>query len=92
MDCARFGVVRAVYNAFHPRVQERARAHGAWLNCSKEFAVSQTMVTQMRGGLAKGHDLSVGGGVGVSDVAVPASTNNSSLVNDYCAYRYLARF
>jgi hypothetical protein len=90
MDCARFGVVRAIYDAFHSRVHHRARAHWTRLNCNKQFAVSQAMVTQVSSGLAKGDDFSVGGGVGVGDVAVPASADNLSPVNNDCAYGDLA--
>lgn len=92
LDRARFGIVRAIYHAFHPRVHQRARAHGTRLNCSKEFAFSQTMVTQTRSSLAEGDDFSVGSRVGVSDVSVPSSADNLSRVNDDCAYGDFASF
>ena len=92
VDCARFGIVCAIYDAFHPGVNQCAGAHGARLNCSKEFAVSQTMVTQVRSGLAESDDFSVGRGIGVGDVAVPASADNFSRANNDCAYGDFARF
>src|ERR1700731_4803499 len=90
--CARFGIIRAINDAFHPRVYQRARAHRARLNCNKELAVSQTMITQVRGGLAKGNDFSVGGGIGVGDVTIPTSADNFSSEDDDSAYGNLVRF
>jgi len=92
LDRARFEIVRAIYHAFHPRVHQSARAHGTRLNCNKEFAVSETMITQVRSGLAEGDDFSVGSGVGVSDVSVPTSADNFTRVNDDCAYGDFAGF
>jgi len=92
VDCARFGIVCAIYDAFHPGMHQCAGAHGARLNCNKEFAVSQAMVTQVRSGLAEGDDFSVGSRVGVSDIAVPTSADNFPGVNNDCAYGDFARF
>jgi hypothetical protein len=50
------------------------------------------MITQVRGGLAKRDDFSVSRGIGVGDVAVPASADNLSPANNDCAYGDLARF
>ena len=92
VDCTCFGIIRAINDAFHPRVHQRARAHRARLNCNKELTVSKTMITQVRSGLAKGNDFGVGGGIGVNDVAVPTSANNFSRVNNDGAYGNLTRF
>jgi hypothetical protein len=92
MDCARFRIVRAVYQAFHSGMHQRACAHGAWFNCSKELAVSQAMVAEVGTGLAKGNNFGVGGGIGVGEVAIPASTNDLAGMNHDRADGDLAGF
>jgi hypothetical protein len=44
------------------------------------------MVAEVFGGVAQGDDLSVGGGVGVGQVAIPSAADDFVLVNDYCSY------
>jgi len=40
----------------------RSRAHGARLNCGKQFAVAKAMVAEVSSRLAQGHDFSMSGG------------------------------
>jgi len=92
MDCTRFRIVCTVYQAFNPSMHQCSCAHGTRLNCSKELTVSQAMVTQVRTRLSKSDNLSVGGGIGVGEVAIPASANNFAVADDDRAYGDLARF
>ena len=92
MDCARCRIVRAVYHAFHAGMHQGARAHGTRLNCNKQLAVSQAVITQVCSGLAKGDDFGVSGGIEIGDIAIPASTDDLSRVDDDRAYGDLARF
>src|SRR5271170_411714 len=92
MDCACFRVVRAVNQAFQPRMHQRTCTHGARFNCSKELAVSQAVVTEVCTGLAQSDNFGVGSGVGVGQVAIPASTDDLAGTNYDRSHRDLARF
>jgi hypothetical protein len=92
MDCARFWIVSAVYQAFYPCMHQSTCAHGAGLNRGKQFAISQAVVAQVRAGLAEGNNFGVGGGVGVGDIAIPASTYDLAGMHDHCADWNFARF
>jgi hypothetical protein len=76
MDRARLGIVGAINQAFQPGVYQRTGAHGAGLNCNKQFAVFQAMVTRGTTRLSKRDDLGVGGGIGVGKIPVPASPDD----------------
>ena len=73
-------------------MHERAGAHSARLNCSKQGAVFQSVVTNIGTGFAQSDDLGVGRGIGAADVAVPSASYDPVFVNDYCAYRDFASF
>src|ERR1700679_404206 len=90
MDRTRFGIVRAVDQALDAGMQQGARTHGARFNCSKQLAVSKTVVAEGGARLAQGDDFRVGGGFEVVDVAVPSSTDDASLADDNCADRHLS--
>src|SRR5579864_7176254 len=92
MDCARLRIVRAVYYAFHPGMHQSACAHCTRLNGYKKLAIPKAVVTQVRTGLAKSDDFSVGGGIGVCKIAIPAATDDRSRVNDDDAHGDFARF
>jgi len=82
---AGFGVVRAVNQAPNAGVNQRARAHRARLNCSKQIAVSQAMVADRGTRFAQGNHLGVSGRVGIGDVAIESMANDLAIVNDHCA-------
>lgn len=91
MDCSGLGVVRAVYESADAGVNERARTHGARLNCSKELAVAETVVTEVLTGFAEGNDFGVSGRVVVGEVAIPAAPDDAIAVHDDGSYRHLPR-
>src|ERR1700756_4331461 len=72
-----FRVIGAIHQAADARMNQGAGAHGARFNCSKQFAVFQTVVTNRGTGFAQCHDLGVSRGVGVCDVAVPSAAHDS---------------
>jgi hypothetical protein len=92
MHCTRFWIVSAIHQALDPRVKQRPSAHSARLNCNKQFAAFQTIVTNVRTGLAEGDDFGVGGGIGIGDAAVEAAAYDASLADDDGADWDLARF
>ncbi len=61
MDRACLRVVGTVYQAADAGMNGRSRAHGARLNCSKQFAVAESVITEVSSRLAQCHDFSVGG-------------------------------
>jgi len=92
MDGPRFRVVRPVHYALDPGMHQGSCAHRARLNCSKELAVSQTVVTQVRASLAKGNDFSVGRGIGVGKIAIPASADDLASMDHDSTHGNFARF
>ena len=91
-DGACFRVIRAVDQAFQPGMNQRARAHGARFNCSKQFAAFQAMVAEGGTGFAQGDDLGMGGGIGVGEIAVAAASDDFAVANDHRADRNFTRF
>ena len=59
MDRACFGIVGAVDQAFQPCVDYCAGTHGAWLDCRKQIALFQTVVSNRRTGVTQRHHLGV---------------------------------
>jgi len=64
-----------------------AGAHGARFNGYKQFAVHEAVVVDVRSGTAKGNDLGVSCGIGISENAIPTSANDLVLEDDYRADR-----
>ena len=90
MDGARFGVVGAVNQALNPRMYQRAGAHRARLNCNKQLALAQTMVTDMSTSFSKRKNLGVSSGIGVGDVAVASAAHDALITNHNRANRNFA--
>ncbi len=75
MDGPCLRIVGTVHQAADARMNCRSRAHGARLNCSKQFAVAQPVVTDVSSRLAQGHNLSMGRWIVVGEVAIPSSSH-----------------
>ena len=88
---ARLGVVRTIYQAAHASVHQRARAHGARLNCNKQFAVAQTVVTNGLTRLAQGNNFRVSSGIVIGQIAVPSAADNRTIADDDRAYWHFVR-
>jgi hypothetical protein len=74
MDCAGLRVIGTVHQAADAGMNCRSRAHSARLNCSKQLAVDEAVVTDVSSRFAQRHDFGVSGGVVVGQIAIPASS------------------
>jgi hypothetical protein len=91
VDRTRLGIIGAVDQASYPRVDQGTRAHGARLNCSKQLAVSEAMVTNDSTRFAQGHDLGMGGWIMAGEIAIPASGDDPAVADNDCAHGDFAR-
>lgn len=87
---ARLGVISAVNQAPDPRVDQSAGAHGARLNCSKQVALTQTVIPQQRARLPESDDLGVSRRIVSTQVLIPSSANHLPRVYYDGADRHLA--
>jgi len=86
MNGAGFRVVRSVYETRDTGVNCGSRAHRARFNCSKQFAVAKAVITEVSSGLAQGDNFGVRGGIGIGQVAVPASPDDAAGVDNDGSY------
>src|ERR1700732_1027219 len=61
MDGASLRVIRTIHQRATARIYSRSRAHGAGLNCSKQSAVDEPVVTDVSSCFTQRHDLSMSG-------------------------------
>jgi len=92
MDGACLRVVGTVHQAADAGMHCRSRAHGARLNCSKQFAVPESVVTEVSSRLAQRHDFSMSGWIGVGEVAIPSSSNHAPFAHHDRSHRHFTRF
>src|SRR5258707_7349831 len=85
MHCARFRIVRTVYQALDARMYKRSGTHGTRFTCSNQLALRQTMVAESGSCCAQSDDLSVGRWIGIGDVAIPSPANDAAFADNYCA-------
>jgi hypothetical protein len=85
-------VVRAVHQAFQPGVNHGASAHSAWFDCSKQLAVSQTMIAEGGTGFPQSNDLRVRSGIGIGQVPVPTAADELSGGDDNGSHGHLPGF
>lgn len=85
-------IIRAVDQAFDAGMYHSAGAHGTRLNCNKEIAISQAMVTNRRTCVSQRNHFRVSGGIAIGDVAVPAAADDVSIAYNDCAYGNLVHF
>jgi|HubBroStandDraft_6_1064221.scaffolds.fasta_scaffold242716_2 hypothetical protein len=90
MDAACLRVIGTVHQAAEAGVNCRSRTHGARLNCSKQFAVDEPVVTDVSSRLAQRHDFSVSGWIAVGEVAIPSSSNHAPLAHRDRTHRHFA--
>ena len=91
MDGSCFRVIGTIHQAADAGMNGCSRAHRARLNCSKQFAVAETVITEVSSGLAQGHDFRVGGGIEGGEVLIPASSNYAAGADDDCSYGHFVR-
>ena len=92
MHRSRLGVIRAVDQPLNSGVNQRSCTHRARFNCSKQLAVSQAVVADLRCGLAQRHNFSVCRRVGVAQVAIPPCPQNLALAHHNRAHRHFTGF
>jgi hypothetical protein len=80
-----FGVIRAIHKASDAGMYEGAGAHRARLNCNKQFALFQPMVTNGCTGFAQSQDLSMRRWVTVRDIAIPSPPYDPAVANGHRA-------
>jgi hypothetical protein len=85
-------VVGAVDQALYASMHDRASAHRARLNCNKQLAAAQAVVTDVCAGLTQRNHLGVRGGVGIGDVAIPSTAHDASIADNDRTNRNLAGF
>jgi hypothetical protein len=90
MDGACLRVVGAEYQAAEVGMNGRSGAHGARLNCSKQFAVAKPVIPDVSSCLAQRHDFRMGGGIAVGEVAIPASPNHAPCAHNDRTHRHFA--
>jgi hypothetical protein len=78
-------MVGTVDQALDPGPYQRARAHRTRLNCNKQFAVSQAMVTNCCTRLAQCQYLRMCRWIAIGDVAVPSAANDLPAAYDHPA-------
>src|SRR5215469_2671562 len=69
---------------------QRSGTHRARLNCSKQLAVSEAMVTNDGTGFAQCDDLGVGGGVVAHQIAVPTVRKDVAVADYNGAYGHFS--
>jgi hypothetical protein len=82
MNGSRFWVIGTIDQAADTSVNQGSRAHGARLNCNKQVAVDQTVVSEVGSRFAKRNHLGVSGGIVVGNVAIRAASDDASLMQD----------
>src|ERR1700686_909624 len=92
MDGACLRVVGTIHQTADASKNCRSRAHGARLNCCKQFAVDEPVVTDVSSRLAQRHDFSMSGWIVVGEVAIPSSSKHAPFAHYDRSHRHFARF
>jgi len=90
MDCTRLWIVGAIYQTADASMHRSSRAHGARLNCSKQFAVAEPVISDVSSRLAQRHDFRMRGGVVVGEIAIPSSSHDASRAYDHRSHGYFS--
>jgi hypothetical protein len=91
MDGARLRILGAIHQAADAGMNCRSRAHRARLNCSKQLAVDEPVITGVLSRFAQRHDFSMGGWIAVGEVPIPSPSNHSTIANHDRSHRHFAR-
>ena len=92
MDGARFRIVRSIHQAAEAGLNGRSRAHGARFNCSKQFALAQTVITEVSSSFAQGDHFGMRGGIVVGDIAIPSASHDLARLHHDRAYGHFSSF
>src|SRR5205814_9565101 len=83
-------IVGPIHQPPDARVHHRSRAHRTRLNCSKQVAATQAMVTERRARFAQCKYLSMRGRIAIKNVPVEAASNHLVLADHNGADRHFA--
>jgi hypothetical protein len=86
MDGAGLWVVGTIHQAANAGMDRSSRAHGARLNCSKQFAVAEPVITNISSRFAQRYDFSMRGGIAVGEIAIPSSSNDAPGLHHHCSH------
>jgi hypothetical protein len=92
LDRPCFWVICTKYQASNARMNQSSRAHRAWLNCSKEVTVSQTVVTNDGTRFAQRDDLRMCRWIIFAQILVPAPCDDRTVADYDRTHRNLSRF
>jgi hypothetical protein len=90
MDGACLRVIGTVHQAADAGMDGRSRAHGARLNCGKQLAVDEPVVTDVSSRLAQRDDFCVSGWIAVCEVTIPSSSNHAPFAHRDRSHRHFA--
>jgi hypothetical protein len=66
-----------------------SRAHGARLNCNKQFAAAEPVITEVSSRFAQRHDFGMGGRIGIGEIAIPSSPKDAPFADNHCSHGHL---
>jgi hypothetical protein len=81
-------VIGAVDQAADAGMNRRSRTHYARLNCSKQFAVAESVITEVSSRFTQRHDFGVRGGIVLCDIAIPASSDHAAVADHDRSHRH----
>jgi hypothetical protein len=83
MDGPCLWIVGTIHQAAEAGMHGSSRAHGARLNCNKQFAATEAVITEVSSGFAQRHNFGMGGGIGVGEIAIPTASNDAVFADDH---------
>src|SRR5579859_2220975 len=87
---ATLGVIAAIYQASHARLDHGASAHAAGLGGDVKGRRRKSIVADHASSFAQHHHFGVRGGIAVSNGAIAGPRDDFRLLDQYGAYRHLA--
>jgi hypothetical protein len=82
-------VVGAIHQAAEAGMYRSSRAHGAWLNCNKQFAAAEAVITEVSPGFSQRHYFGVRGGIGIGEIAIPSSSKDAPFADNHGSHGHL---
>jgi hypothetical protein len=83
MDGSCLWIIGTIHQAAEAGMHGCSRAHSARLNCNKQFAAAEAVITEVSSGFAQCHNFGVGGGIGVGEIAIPTPPNDAVFADDH---------
>ncbi len=87
-----FGIIGAVHQTLEASVHQSPGAHRARLNCNKQLAISDAVITKVSGRLPQCNYFGVRCWIRVGNVAIPSASHNCFAADDDRPDRYFSSF